>query len=147
MPPATPAGGERFTGFADGSLSFWKKLARNQDRAWFAAHKAEYLEGWHAPMEALLAAVRAGVDDAFEYVELGEPKVFRIYKDTRFARDKSPFKTHVAGVVMARGGGGSAITEVPAALYLSLGSGEGANVSGHGQYMMSPGQLARFRAA
>ena len=147
VPEGTDKAPAKFTGFADSELSFFKMLARHQDREWFAAHKSEYLEGWQAPMESLLYEVRARVDDDFEYVDLAEPKVFRIYKDVRFAKDKSPYKTHVAGVIMARGRGGSGVTEVPAALYLSVGIGDGGNVSAHGQYMMSPEQLERFRAA
>src|SRR5438552_3740659 len=50
---------ESFQGFADASGSFFKKLAKNQNKDWFTAHKAEYEEGWHRPMEALLSEVRA----------------------------------------------------------------------------------------
>jgi uncharacterized protein (TIGR02453 family) len=134
-----------FTGFADDKLGFFRKLAKNQDRAWFAAHKAEYEEGWARPMQALLDEVRALVDDDYPYCELAEPKVFRIQRDVRFSKDKSPYKTHVAGVVTARGRGGEAMTEVPAAIYLSVGL-DGIE-AGSGQYMMSPPQLERFRAA
>ncbi|HSQ65444.1 MAG TPA: DUF2461 family protein [Polyangiaceae bacterium] len=63
----------RCAGFADTTLSFFKKLAKNQNRAWFAAHKSEYDEGWHAPMAALPAEAREALDDASPHIELGEP--------------------------------------------------------------------------
>ena len=135
-----------FTGFADDKRSFFKKLAKNQTREWFQAHKDEYVEGWQKPMEALLADVRAKVDDDFPYCDLGEPKVFRLHRDTRFSKDKTPYKTYVAGMIMARGRGGGAVTEVPAALYVGLGFGE-EELSAHGQYAMAPAQLERYRAA
>jgi uncharacterized protein (TIGR02453 family) len=135
-----------FQGFADEKRSFFRKLAKNQTREWFAAHKEEYVEGWQKPMEALLADVRAKIDDDYPYCDLGEPKVFRIHRDTRFAKDKTPYKTYVAGMIMARGRGASAVTEVPAALYLGVGFG-GDELTAHGQYAMSPAQLERYRAA
>ncbi len=135
-----------FTGFSDGKRSFFRKLAKNQTREWFAAHKDEYVEGWQRPMEALLADVRAKVDDDFPYCDLAEPKVFRIHRDTRFAKDKTPYKTYVAGMIMARGRGGSNVTEVPAALYVGVGVGDD-DLTAHGQYAMAPAQLQRFRAA
>jgi uncharacterized protein (TIGR02453 family) len=135
----------KFTGFADQGLSFFKKLAKHQDREWFKLHKAEYIEGWHEPMEALLANVRARVDDAFPYCELAPPKVFRVYKDTRFSKDKTPYKTHVAGILMAESQGATSVTGVPAALYMHVGLEDGA-FAAHGQYSLNPEQLAKFRA-
>ena len=55
-------------------------------------------------MKALLAEVRDAGRRAFPRHELGEPKVFRIFRDVRFARDKSPYKTHVAGYLPLAGG-------------------------------------------
>src|SRR5258706_12405728 len=40
---------DRFEGFADARASFFKALAKNQKREWFAEHKAEFEEGWNAP--------------------------------------------------------------------------------------------------
>src|SRR5947207_12419980 len=69
---AAPA---RFEGFADGDMKFFRALAKHQDRDWFAKHKAEYEEGWAAPMAALLGEVRAAIDSAYPDCELAEPKV------------------------------------------------------------------------
>jgi uncharacterized protein (TIGR02453 family) len=132
----------RFEGFADADGKFFKRLAKNQDRAWFEAHKDEYEEGWVKPMKALLAEVRAGIDRAYEDVDLAEPKVFRIYRDVRFSADKTPYKTHIGGVILARTG--KAVMEAPAAIYVQLGT---ERFSAAGFYMMPKEALAEYRAA
>jgi uncharacterized protein (TIGR02453 family) len=133
-----------FEGFADADARFFKKLAKNNDRAWFQAHKAEYEDGWNAPMKALLTDVRASIDATYAHCDLAEPKVFRIFRDVRFAKDKSPYKTHVGGFIpLARSG--VKATDLPMALYFHVGAGEIFGAAGH--HMMEPQSLARFRAA
>jgi uncharacterized protein (TIGR02453 family) len=94
-------------------------------------------------MKELLDAVRDGVDSAFEHTDLDTPKLFRIYRDVRFSKDKSPYKTHVGGVIPTKRRG--KITEVPMALYFHVGQPESFGASGH--YMMDAPTLARFRKA
>jgi uncharacterized protein (TIGR02453 family) len=132
-----------FTGFADPTGSFFRKLAKNQNREWFQAHKAEFDEGWNAPMKALLDDVAAKVDGAFAHTELDAPKVFRIFRDVRFSKDKSPYKTHIGGYVPTRRAGKG--HEVPIALYLHVGLPESFAAAGH--HMMDGPALERFRAA
>ena len=143
MPRAARAPSAQFEGFADRDGRFFRALARNQRREWFAAHREEYERGWLAPMKALLAEVRERIDALFPHHPLGEPKVFRIHRDVRFAKDKSPYKTHIGGYVAIEGAGQG--PSAPAALYLHLGAVEVFVAAG--QYMMDPAQLARFRAA
>lgn len=131
-----------FQGFADEQLEFWKALAKNQDREWFAKHKTDYEEGWAGPMAALLAEAREKLDSAYPHLELGEPKVFRIHRDVRFSADKSPYKTNVSGVITTKSRG--KVTESPAALYIQLGT---ESFVGAGLYMMDSDQLSRYRAA
>jgi uncharacterized protein DUF2461 len=50
-------------------------------------------------MKALLTELRAAIDAAYPYTDLGEPKVFRIFRDVRFSKDKSPYKTHIGGYI------------------------------------------------
>lgn len=133
----------KFEGFADGKMSFFKKLSKNQNRDWFAEHKSEFEEGWHKPMVALLTAARDKLDDAFPHADLGEPKVFRIHRDVRFSKDKSPYKTHVGGVLMAGSRKGQ-LHETPAALYLQLGT---ECFAGAGHYSMLPDALGKYRKA
>jgi uncharacterized protein (TIGR02453 family) len=133
-----------FEGFADARGAFFKKLAKNNERAWFLAHKAEFEEGWNAPMKHLLADVREAIDAAYEHCELGEPKVFRIFRDVRFSKDKTPYKTNIGGVVpLARSG--KKVTDLPVALYFHVSDKEVFAAAGH--YQMEPDSLGRFRAA
>jgi uncharacterized protein (TIGR02453 family) len=133
-----------FTGFADSRATFWKGLAKNNDRAWFAAHKAEFEEGWNAPMKLLLADVREVIDGAYPHLDLGEPKVFRLFRDVRFSKDKAPYKTQLGGLIPLERTG-KKVTDLPVALYFHVGATELLAASGH--YMMEPESLARFRAA
>ena len=135
---------ERFEGFADDTGKFFRALAKNNNREWFTKHKPEYEIGWNEPMQALVAEVAAGIDAAYPYCELDEPKMFRIYRNLRFSRDKTPYKDHVSGIIpIKRGGRG--ITDLPFALYFHIGNGERFGASGH--YMMGPESLPRFRKA
>jgi uncharacterized protein (TIGR02453 family) len=143
MPKVTPAAPSppRFEGFADTEMKFFKALAKHNDREWFTKHKAEYDEGWNKPMAALLAEVKERLDGAYPYVDLGEPKVFRINRDVRFSADKSPYKTQVSGMLPARTG--KSAMEAPAALYLQLGT---ETFAAAGSYVMDGPTLARWRA-
>ena len=143
MPKDDRSASPRFEGFADRDARFFKALAKHQDRDWFAAHRDEYDEGWLAPMKALLAAVRAKLAPKYGREEIAEPKVFRIHRDVRFSKDKSPYKTHIGGYLGVEGG--NAGPSGAAALYVHVGADE--VFVGAGQYMMDGDQLKRFRAA
>jgi uncharacterized protein (TIGR02453 family) len=132
-----------FQGFADRDAKFFRLLAKNQTREWFQSHKAQFEDGYNAPMKALLSDVRDAIDRAYPHVDLDEPKVFRIYRDVRFAKDKSPYKTHSAGVIPIQRTG--KMTEVPIALYFHVGQPESFGAAGH--YMMDPHGLTKFREA
>jgi uncharacterized protein (TIGR02453 family) len=113
------------------------------NREWFEENKQRYQDEWVQPMTGLLGAVAAGLAKAYAPVVLGAPKIFRIYRDTRFSKDKTPYKTHVAGIVPVGkrkpGEGGCA------AVYLHLGLEE--EYVGVGTYFFDPPQLARWRKA
>jgi uncharacterized protein (TIGR02453 family) len=86
-----------FQGFSRESMAFLRDLKKNNDREWFTPRKSVYEERLRLPMIELVRAVHGEMlRFAPEYV--GEPAkcVFRIYRDTRFAKDKTPYKTHVA---------------------------------------------------
>ncbi len=132
-----------FEGFGDKEGKFFKALAKNNDRGWFLAHKAEFEEGWNVPMKALLSDVRKVIDRSYAHCELDEPKVFRISRDVRFSKDKSPYKTHIGGFIPVKRK--EKVTEVPMALYFHIGATETFGAAGH--YMMAPPSLDRFRTA
>ncbi len=132
-----------FSGFADDGAKFFKGLAKNQSRDWFMAHKAEFEAGWNGPMKLALAEVRDKIDAAYPHADLDEPRVFRIFRDVRFSKDKSPYKTHVGGTISVKRTG--KLTEVPVALYFHVGLPQSFAAAGH--YMMDGPALARYRAA
>lgn len=142
MRAATPAP-IRFEGFADASGRFFRALAKHQDRDWFQAHRDEYTAGWLQPMQLLLREARDRLDPLFPQHALAAPKVFRINRDVRFGKDKSPYKTHIGGILAIDGASGG--PAVPAPLYVHVGATETFVAAGH--YMMLPPQLAQYRAA
>jgi uncharacterized protein (TIGR02453 family) len=85
-------------------LSFLKKLKKNNNREWFNEHKSEYLEVKKAVedfTEEVLEGI-CGFDKSLRGMTV-KRSVFRIYRDTRFSHDKTPYKTHI-GVFMSREG-------------------------------------------
>ncbi|SFV31530.1 DUF2461 domain-containing protein [Thermoflavifilum thermophilum] len=79
------------------TLGFLRQLRQHNHRAWFEQHRDEYLLA-RADVEQLVA----GVIEKFSQIDSAiaglEPKdcLFRIYRDTRFSKDKTPYKTHLA---------------------------------------------------
>ncbi len=112
-----------FQGWPSEALDFFVGLEADNSRDYWQAHRAEYDTFVRAPMEALLAELAD---------EVGDGRIFRPNRDTRFSRDKSPYKTNIAAD-LERGG------------YVSL-SADGLGV-GAGLYMPAPDQLERFRQA
>jgi uncharacterized protein (TIGR02453 family) len=136
----------RFEGFADTRGRFFAELALHNDRGWFQTHRAEYEQGWLAPMKALLAEVASRLARGYGGHRVGEPRVFRIHRDVRFSPDKSPYKTHIGGLLpLELPRGGRSQVEVPAALYFHVSHDE--TFSGAGLYGMDPETLARHRKA
>jgi uncharacterized protein (TIGR02453 family) len=131
-----------FKGFADNDAKFFKALAKNQKRDWFMAHKEEFESGWNQPMKDLLADLHGSLDKAYAHCDLDEPKVFRIFRDVRFSKDKSPYKTHIAGVIPTKRS--AKVTETPAALYMHFGT---ESIVAAGLYMMDGPTLDRYRKA
>lgn len=112
-----------FKGWPADALEFFEGLEADNSKTYWQEHKATYETKVRAPMDALLTELAE---------EFGAGKVFRPYRDVRFSKDKSPYKTNIAATVENGG-------------YITL-SAEGLG-AGCGYYMMSTGQLARYRAA
>src|SRR6476646_8798596 len=86
-----------FEGFRPEAVEFLADLAQNNDRAWFQPRKAEYERLLKEPLEQLCVAL----DERFASAGIplsADPahSPFRIYRDVRFSKDKSPYKTHVS---------------------------------------------------
>lgn len=90
-----------FTGFSQKALDFLHDLANNNNKAWFDEHKQIYEQEILAPAPAFVAALGERlktISPAIEYDthSNGSGSMMRIYRDTRFSDDKTPYKTNVA---------------------------------------------------
>ncbi len=89
--------GTRFDGFPVAALDFYDDLELDNTKSFWTAHKEVYDTAVKAPMTALVEALEP---------EFGKAKLFRPYRDVRFAKDKTPYKTHQGGFVQAGPGTG-----------------------------------------
>jgi len=95
-----PATAEEIPHFDGGLFGFLAELEANNERAWFQENKARYEAQARDPMLRFIAALSEPLQAISRHFD-ADPRpqggsMFRIYKDTRFSRDKSPYKTHVA---------------------------------------------------
>ena len=109
-----------FRGWPEEALDFYDGLEADNSRTYWLAHKQTYEKCVLEPMTELLAELEP---------EHGESKIFRPYRDVRFSKDKSPYKTAIGAVI----GDG----------YIQL-SARGLAV-GNGMYSMAPDQLGGRR--
>jgi uncharacterized protein (TIGR02453 family) len=112
-----------FRGWPAEAIEFYEGLEADNSRTHWQENKAVYEEMVRAPMDALLSELAP---------TYGEGRIFRPYRDVRFSKDKSPYKTAIAAT-LANGG------------YISL-SAEGLG-AGCGLYAPAPDQLERYRQA
>src|SRR6266513_5339312 len=83
--------------FTPASLAFLRGLARHNNKPWFEAHRESYENDVRAPMRALIEEMDVRLPRLAPEIT-GDPKrsMFRINRDIRFSKDKSPYKTHAA---------------------------------------------------
>ena len=128
-----------FPGFPAEGIEFWRALARNNRREWFQPRKEVYEEQVRKPMLALVEAVNGALAGfAPDYMTEPAKAVFRIYRDTRFSKDKTPYKTHVAASFHRHTGAGH-----DAGYYFAISHKEVA--IGGGIYMPEPQTLLALR--
>lgn len=111
-----------FQGWPAEAIEFYEGLEADNTKSYWTEHKARYERDVLAPMMELLDELGP---------EFGDTRIFRPYRDLRFSRDKTPYKTHIGGVV------GEGYVQLSAA---------GLGVA-HGMYSMAPDQLAAYRRA
>jgi uncharacterized protein (TIGR02453 family) len=87
---ATPT--PEFAGFPIAALDFYDDLEMDNTKSFWTAHKEIYESAIRTPMTALVAGLEP---------EFGAAKVFRPYRDVRFAKDKTPYKNHQGAFVAA----------------------------------------------
>ena len=86
-----------FPGFSKEAMQFFRGLERNNTREWFLPRKALFEEHVKAPMHRLVDTVNGALRTfAPDYVTDPAKAVYRFYRDVRFSKDKSPYKTQIA---------------------------------------------------
>jgi uncharacterized protein (TIGR02453 family) len=111
-----------FTGFPERALEFYEGLEADNSKAYWTDHKDIYDTAVAGPMKDLLA----------ELSSYGEAKLFRPYRDVRFSKDKTPYKTRQYAVVDGR-------------LYVGIDA-DGLHLGG-GRFHLESAEIARLRAA
>ena len=112
-----------FEGFTDESFEFYEGLQADNSKTYWTAHKDTYERHVREPMIELCAELEE---------EFGAVKLFRPYRDLRFSKDKTPYKTHQGG-------------HTSEGFYLQIDA-DGLMAAG-GMYAPAPEQLRRYRDA
>jgi uncharacterized protein (TIGR02453 family) len=93
-----------FPGFPKDAVRFFRQLEDNNNREWFQAHKDVFDQQVQAPMHALLDELNTQLTQfAPAYVTEARKALYRIYRDTRFSADKTPYKLHIAASLWRQG--------------------------------------------
>ncbi|MEM8873885.1 MAG: DUF2461 domain-containing protein [Planctomycetota bacterium] len=128
------------------TLTFLRKLKRNNDRAWFKSHASDW-EAARSDFLALIADLKPGIEKISDMMFVDEAKsggsMLRIHRDVRFSKDKSPYKTNLAAVFAHLGVEGK--MDAPC-MYLQVMPG-GKSFVAAGLYGPDSAQLKRIRAA
>jgi len=133
----------RFAGFPRQMATFFRLLEKNNQREWFATHKDIFETHVRGPMIELVTLLNKRLEAfAPEHVAEDPAKlIYRIYRDTRFSKDKTPYKTHIGATfshqVLTRHGGAGYYFEV---------SHRCVGIAG-GVYMPGPEELHTMREA
>jgi uncharacterized protein (TIGR02453 family) len=135
---------DSFKGFSEKTVRFFHDLAAHNNREWFTSRRDDYEEYVLQPARAFVVAMGKRLQSLSPGI-IADPRpngsLFRIYRDTRFSQDKTPYKTHL-GIYFWEGKGprmecsGFYFHLEPPRLML-----------GGGLYVFSRPQLERFRQA
>jgi uncharacterized protein (TIGR02453 family) len=88
-----------FSGFSPDALSFLRALKRNNRRDWFQPRKEKFETLIKTPMLELVESLNHRLMDfAPNYITPPQKSLYRIYRDTRFSKDKTPYKTHISAI-------------------------------------------------
>lgn len=138
---------ESFSGFPPKAMTFLRGLAKNNRKEWFEEHRPDYEDALRTPMKALIDEVDVRLADFIpEIVGSAKKSMFRIHRDVRFSKDKSPYKTNAACWFFHRdsgGGVGGDAAHGGAGFYFHMAPGE--IFCGGGIWMPPRPQLNRLR--
>jgi len=88
-----------FSGFPSEGLQFFRDLANNNNKEWFTAHKQDYTDYIQAPAQEFVLALGSELRKISPSIEFAPSSsrgsIMRIYRDLRFSKDKTPYKTHL----------------------------------------------------
>jgi uncharacterized protein (TIGR02453 family) len=129
--------------FSPKCLSFFRQLEKNNKREWFTPRKTIFESEARTPMIELVTWLNERLRKfAVEHVvEPPAKAIYRIYRDTRFSKDKTPYKTHVSAFFPRRG-----LPKHGAASYYVGVSHKSLEIAG-GMYMPGSEELKAFRDA
>lgn len=131
---------DAYPGFPAEGIEFLRQLKENNNREWFQARKSTYEKVVKQPMLDLIDALNGRlVQFAPDYVTEPAKALYRIYRDTRFSKDKTPYKTNVAATFNLRGAKNMAL----AGYYFQI-SPENVGIGG-GIYHPPPKELLAIR--
>lgn len=132
-----------FEGFPRAGVEFLRQLKRNNNRPWFEKHKDKFETQVKFPMQSLIASLQPYFESFGPEFDVNPKRsLFRIYRDIRFSKDKTPYKTHAAAHFVLRGkskgteGSGYYVHIEPGEIYV-----------GGGVYMPAGDQLKKIRRA
>ena len=129
-----------FPGFPPEARKFLRNLKSHNKREWFLPRKSVFEEQVKAPMIELVLALGEGLRaSGLDLVTAPEKAIYRIYRDVRFSKDKSPYKTHIAAVFTPR----NLPKHAGAGLYFHIGPDE--LLVGGGIYAPGPKELLAIR--
>jgi uncharacterized protein (TIGR02453 family) len=132
-----------FVGMPDEGLAFLEDLEERNTKDFFDANKSVFKEQVQAPFAALVEAAVGRLRRTVP--NLGQPKIFRIYRDLRFAKDKTPYKTSMSASVPSRPPAEDGRPGVDTGFYVNVGPA-GLYVAS-GLYHAARPELERVRAA
>ena len=132
------------TPFSPAYFQFFRELAAHNDKPWFEANRARFEADVRGPLVDFVLALREPVAAISPHIVV-DPRpnggsIFRIFRDTRFSADKTPYKTH--GALQLRHAAGKDV-HAPG-FYVHLGPGE--VIVGAGLWRPEPEVLTKLRA-
>ncbi len=125
--------------FTDRSFELLAELSANNNREWYTAHKHEIEACLLSPMAETLEAITRLIADKEMAYRGGRDTLFRMNRDTRFSKDKSPYKTSVSGLLTP----GGDKDESAGIIYLQIDSYGG--FAAFGRYNLDAGALGPIR--
>ncbi len=137
-----------FSGFRPAALTFLEELKRNNTKSWFEAHRHVYDTEVKRPLQLLIEHIDTWLGETAPEI-VGHPKrsMFRLHRDIRFSKDKSPYKTNASCWLYHRDAGhgvGGQVAHGGAGFYFQIAPGDA--FLGGGIWMPPPPTLKRLRA-